>query len=141
MDVKAVNYNVGTQKGKKIGTAAGLGAGGAYLLKNRKDIFETAVQQGMNQLQAAGKNVSKNTAYVVAGGVCALGLGAAAVAGRAIGGLIGKVIDQIALKKAVSNVKKAVAEAVSQSPIIKEKEPIHISELDKMLKMTSDSDN
>lgn len=99
MNVTSVNSTTASRKGKAIGTAAGGGIGAAYIFKNRKDIFEKSIKSALNQIEAAGKDISKNKAMAVAGAVCAVTVGAAALAGRAIGGVIGKVVDKHNAKK------------------------------------------
>ncbi|MCD7779417.1 MAG: hypothetical protein LUH05_01945 [Candidatus Gastranaerophilales bacterium] len=88
-----------SQKGTAIGTAAGLGAGSAYLIKNRKDIFEKGIQSGINAAKEAGKTISKNKSIAIAGGVAAAIVGATTAAGALIGKGIGKLVDKHNQKK------------------------------------------
>ena len=89
MNISLVNSTTSTQKGKKIGTVAGFGVGGAYVAKNGKDIF----QSGLNALKSAD-SASVKKAKAIAFGVCAAVVGGLALVGRITGGLIGKIIDK-----------------------------------------------
>ncbi len=99
MTTTAVNSATASQKGKKLGTLTGLGAGSAYLIKNRKDIFEKGVQEGIKQAHLVGKVVSKNKATAIAGGAAAIVIAAATAAGALIGKGIGTLVDKHNKKK------------------------------------------
>ncbi len=88
-----------SQKGTAVGKAAGFCAGSAYIIKNRKDIFEKGIGTGIKQLENAGKTISKNKATAIAGGVGVLFIGAATAAGALIGKGIGKLVDNHNKKK------------------------------------------
>ncbi len=101
MKVNAIQPGHAKKTGKRIGTIGGLGVSGAYIFKNRKDIFVNAVGSAMEQLEAQGiKSISKNKALLMAGGIAAAAVGLTALVGRAIGGTIGKMIDKHNAKKA-----------------------------------------
>lgn len=107
MNVSGVNSTTSTQKGKKIGTVAGFGVGGAYVAKNGKDIF----QSGINALKSAD-SVSVKKAKAIALGVCTAVVGGLALVGRITGGLIGKAIDKKNEKQ--MNINQQVADAVQK---------------------------
>lgn len=114
MNVSAVNSSTATQKGKKIGTVAGFGVGGAYVAKNGKDVFESA----MKTLNEASQDVlSKNKATAIAVGVCAAVIGGLALAGRAIGTAVGKIVDKHNEKKAIENIKEGLAEEIAKGNV------------------------
>ena len=94
-------------KGKKIGTVAGFGVGGAYIAKNGKDIF----QSGINALKSAD-SVSVKKAKAIAVGVCAAVVGGLALVGRITGGLIGKAIDK--KKEKQLEAKNILADAIQE---------------------------
>ncbi len=100
MKVNAIQPGHAKKTGKTIGTIGGLGAGGAYVIKNRKDIFVNAVNTGIKEVQKKQKYISKNKSILVAAGIAAAVVGLTALAGRAIGGTIGKMIDKHNAKKA-----------------------------------------
>jgi len=76
-----------TQKGKRAGTIIGAGAGSAYLVKNAKDTFVTGTKE------AAEKLGNKKIGGAIAVAALALAFTAFTAAGRAIGGLIGRIKD------------------------------------------------
>lgn len=131
MNVTSVNSTTASGKGKAIGTAAGGGIGAAYIFKNRKDIFEKSIKSAFNQIEAAGKDISKNKAMAVAGAVCAVTVGVCALAGRVIGGLAGKAADKISAKKTEESVKKIISESIQKD--IADMKPMTIGELEEYL--------
>lgn len=102
MNITPINSTNSTQKGKKIGTAAGFGIGTAFAIKNAKDTFIKATAQ------AANKVGGKAAGYAIASGVCALAIGATTLAGRAIGSLV----DKITQKSSEKTLKKVIAQTV-----------------------------
>ena len=108
MKVNAIQPKHAQKTGKTIGTIGGLGAGGAYVIKNRKDIFVNAVDSAIEQLEAQGiKSISKNKALLLAGGIAAAAVCLTALVGRAVGGTIGKMIDKHNAKKAAKLAQEA----------------------------------
>ena len=91
------------KKGGKIGTAAGFGAGCAYILKNGKDIFTHAAQEG---LKSVG---SKNAGIAVGAGVSAAFIAVGALIGKAVGTIAGKVIDKHNTKKQTQALNESMA--------------------------------
>ena len=104
MKIQAINKtNSATRTGKRIGAAAGIGLSGAYLIKNRKDIFENALNSALNNLKEHNIEFSRNKALGITIGVCAVGSLIVTGIGRLIGGLIGKAVDKHNEKKALKN--------------------------------------
>ncbi len=122
MNVSVVNSTTSTQKGKKIGTIAGLGVGGAYVAKNGKDIF----QSGINALKSAD-SVNVKKAKAIAFGVCAIVVGGMALVGRITGGLIGKAMDK--KKEKQLEIQNMLAGAIQKEIDIGNNKPVSISKL------------
>lgn len=78
----AVKASSAQAKGKLIGTTIGAGLGISYILKNRKDIFQTAI-----------KNAPKQIGMLVGGGVSLATIGGLTAAGRMVGSQVGKFAD------------------------------------------------
>ncbi len=118
-----------SQKGTTIGMMTGLGAGSAYLIKNRKDIFEKGIQSGINAAKEAGKTISKNKSIAIAGGVAAAIIGTTTAAGALIGKGVGKLVDKHNQKENDLKVLKELISAihdnsnVNQVPIEKSTAP------------------
>lgn len=94
MRIPNINFANATLKGKKIGTAAGFGAGSAYIISTARDNFVKSARE------AAVKLGSRNKGILIASGV-AVGIIATTTAlGRLIGTGIGKLVDKHNAKKA-----------------------------------------
>ena len=128
MKVSAINSSTSTQKGKRIGTVAGLGVGGAYVAKSGKDVFESALKT----LNSASQDVaSKNKATAIAVGVCVAVIGGLTLAGRVIGSALGKMVDKHNEKKATKElISKVIQEEVNSGNV----NAISINELEKLTK-------
>ncbi len=100
MKVNAIQPAHAKRTGKTIGTIGGLGIAGAYVFKNRKDIFVNGINAGIKEVQEQGRFISRNKAVLRAGGVVAAALAASALIGRFVCGTIGKMIDKHNAKKA-----------------------------------------
>ncbi len=109
MNISPVNSTNSTQKGKKIGTAAGFGVGSAFVIKNAKDTFVKATAA------AAEKVGGKALGYAIAGGVSALAIGATTLAGRTIGTLVDKVTQKASEKAAKAALAKSISENIAKS--------------------------
>ena len=102
MKVSAINNQPHTarNKGRRIGSFVGLGAGSGYIIKNRKDIFINGIENTVKQLEASGKVISQPIVKGVKFAIPAVVIAAGILIGRTIGGLIGKAIDKHNAKKA-----------------------------------------
>ncbi len=127
MNVSGVNSTTSAQKGKKIGTVAGFGVGGAYIAKNGKDIF----QSGINALKSAD-SASVKKAKAIAVGVCAAVVGGLALVGRITGGLIGKAIDK--KKEKELEIKTILADAVQKEIDKGSVKTFSVEEIEEILK-------
>lgn len=108
MQISPIRTNTATQKGKKIGTAAGVGASAGYIAKNAKPLFMDRIPN-----EAIKLGMSKNAGYA-ASGIAAAVISAGVIgAGRLIGGCIGKIVDVCKNKKEekeIQQLKKQVSE-------------------------------
>ena len=94
MNVSKVDSGSATQKGKTIGTIAGLGGRLAYVAKKEgKDIFVNAGKE------AVEKGLSSKLGVAVKAGAVGLVAAGFALGGRLIGAAIGKLIDNHNAKK------------------------------------------
>lgn len=84
-----IEPNSNKVKGKKIGTAAGLTAGAAYLAKTGKDDFVNASKESLKKLG------SKKPGIAIQCAVYAGLIGLTVAGARAIGGAIGSAIDKM----------------------------------------------
>lgn len=91
--------NSAAKKGKNIGTAAGLGVSGLYMMKNAKPTFAWAAKEGLEKLG------SKNKGLAYAGLAAACVISALTLAGRVVGGVIGKIVDVHNQNKEIKNSK------------------------------------
>ncbi len=82
------------KKGAAIGTAAGLVTGALPYIKNRKDVFQTSVNNIVANCAKQGVNVSRNKilgmTIALAGAITAT----AGLIGGITGGLIGKAVQK-----------------------------------------------
>ena len=110
---------------RHTGAAAGLAAGSAYILKNRKDIF---IEGGKKAAEALGQ--SKAAGIAVPAAVSAAIIGVTTLAGTLIGAGIDKIRNNILQEKAV---KAAIAEQIQEDLKTKELKPIKLEDLAKSL--------
>lgn len=87
------SQNTATKKGSKIGTMAGLGASGAYVATQAKDLFTKLSQESVKNYGTKNKGILFSS--VVSAGVIAAG----ALAGKIVGTGIGKIVDSHNNKK------------------------------------------
>lgn len=113
---------------RHTGAAAGLAAGSAYILKNRKDIF---IEGGKKAAEALGQ--SKAVGIAVPAAVSAAIIGVTTLAGTLIGAGIDKIRNNILQKKAEKAVKAAIAEQIQEDLKTKELKPIKLEDLAKSL--------
>ncbi len=99
MKISGIGQNQATRKGKAIGTAAGLGAGSAYIAKNAKNLFQHSIEE------AVKNNKGKAVGIAIPAAVSAAVIGGLAATGRLAGAGVGKLIDN-------HNAKKAAAKSV-----------------------------
>jgi hypothetical protein len=107
---------------RHTGAAAGLAAGSAYIIKNRKDIF---IEGGKKVAEALGH--SKAVGIAVPAAISASIIATATLAGTLIGAGIDKIRNNIMQKKAVNAVKSMIAEQIEKN--IKDKKPVDLDEL------------
>ena len=109
MIVSSVNVGqTNAKKGAEIGAAVGIGAGTAYLVKNRQDIFVNTLKSSVEQY---GSKKNGIIGCAVAGAATLL---ATTGVGAAVGSVIGKVADAIKFNKMQSDVKQALADVIQK---------------------------
>lgn len=111
MNISPITTNTATQKGKKIGTAAGAGVSVGYIAKNAKPLFmdripNEAIKLGMSK--TAGYAASGVAAGVITAGIIG--------AGRLIGTCIGKVVDVCKAKKEANEIKQLKKQVSEKYP-------------------------
>ena len=133
MNISPITTNTATQRGKRIGTAAGAGVTAGYIAKNAKPLFMDRIPN-----EAIKLGLSKTAGYAASG--IAAGVIAAGIigAGRLIGGCIGKIVD-------VCNAKKEEKEIQQLKNQVSEKYPDGIPfcapvSPEKMKKMMNDKE-
>ena len=101
MKVSAINNQPHTarNKGRRIGSFVGLGAGSGYMIKNRKDFFVNGIENTVKQFEASGKVLSQPIVKGIKFAIPAVVIAAGILIGRTIGGLIGNAIDKHNAKK------------------------------------------
>lgn len=131
MFVSSVGVNkVNNSKTMKIGRAAGLGAGAAYLLKNKEDIFIQRAKESMAKYGT--KKFGVISSAIVAAGT----LFATTAIGAGIGNAVGKLVEGVKQKKQLENLKQALADKLNSEEEIKKREnvtPVSINELTALL--------
>lgn len=116
------SQNTATKKGSKIGTMAGLGASGAYVATQAKDLFTKLSNESVKNYGTKNKGIL--FASVVSGGVIAAGT----LAGKLVGTAIGKIVDTVKQNK------DQIADVLSQNvEKLNEIKPTSVSELEKFL--------
>ena len=120
MFVSSVGVNkVNNAKSTKIGSAAGIGVGAAYLLKNKEDIFIQRAKESMAKYGT--KKYGIISAAVVAAG--------SLLATTGVGAMVGNIIDKIKFKKQETQVKQMLADVVQKQLDEKKIQEIPIDEL------------
>lgn len=129
MNISPITTNTATQKGKRIGTAAGAGVSVGYIAKNAKPLFmdripNEAIKLGMSK--TAGYAASGIAAGVIAAGVIG--------AGRLVGGCIGKIVDVCKEKKEANEIKQLRKQVSEKYPDgIRFFAPVSPEEMQKMM--------
>lgn len=127
MFVSSVGVNkANNSKATKIGSAAGIGAGAAYLLKNKEDIFIQRAKESMAKYGTKKYGVI-SSAIVAAGTLLATtGIGAA------VGNTVGKLVEGVKQKKQLENLKQALADKLNSEEEIKKRENATIINMDEL---------
>ena len=127
MFVSSVGINkVNNAKATKIGGAAGIGVGAAYLLKNKEDIFIQRAKESMAKYGT--KKYGVISAAVVAAGTL--------LATTGIGAMVGNIIDKIKFKKQETQVKQMLAEVLQKG--IDEKNVQETTSIDELLSLQNE---
>ena len=108
--ISPVNFNVNTQRGKKIGTTIGAGVATGYIAKNAKQLFKDIPQK------AVENGVPKKLGYASSGAAAVIVTAGIIGAGRLIGAGIGKIVDKV-------NEHKETKELNTLKAAVKEKYP------------------
>ena len=117
MFVSSVGVNkVNNSKATKIGSAAGIGAGAAYLLKNKEDIFIQRAKESMAKYGT--KKYGIISSAVVAAGTFFVTTGLGSIVGKTIG----KFVEGIKQKKQLENLKQMLADKLNSEEEIKKRE-------------------
>ena len=108
------------QKGKNVGTVAGLAYGVIHSIKNKEDIFIERAKQGAEVLGSykKGMAIAIGTRLIIVAGIVA--------ACRIVGSVIGKVIDN----KKQKMTKQVFADIIQQKLNTGEYNAIQIKDLD-----------
>ena len=128
--ISPVNFNVNTQRGKKIGTTVGAGVATGYIAKNAKQLFKDIPQK------AVENGVSKKLGYAASGVASAIFAAGIIGAGRLIGAGIGKIVDKVKQHKAENEVKAILPEVLNNN--LKNIEPISVAEMEKIAEMSDE---
>ena len=127
MFVSSIGVNkVNNAKATKIGSAAGVGVGAAYLLKNKEDIFIQRAKESMAKYGT--KKYGVISAAVVAAGTL--------LATTGIGAMVGNIIDKIKFKKQETQVKQMLAEVLQKG--IDEKNVQETTSMDELLSLQNE---
>ena len=111
MQVSPIRTNTATQKGKKIGTAAGVGASAGYIVKNAKPLFIDRIPN-----EALKLGMSKHAGYAASGIAATIFAVGIIGAGRLIGGCIGKIVDACKNHKEAKELKQLTREVNEKYP-------------------------
>ena len=127
MFVSSVGVNkANNSKATKIGSAAGIGAGAAYLLKNKEDIFIQRAKESMAKYGTKKYGII-SSAIVAAGTLLATtGIGAA------VGNTVAKLVEGIKQKKQLENLKQALADKLNSEEEIKKRENATLIKMDEL---------
>ena len=127
MFVSSIGVNkVNNAKATKIGSAAGVGVGAAYLLKNKEDIFIQRAKESMAKYGT--KKYGIISAAIVATGTL--------LATTGIGAMVGNIIDKIKFKKQETQVKQMLAEVLQKG--IDEKNVQETTSMDELLSLQNE---
>lgn len=110
----SIRKETDSYKGTALGSVAGVGAGSAYILKNKNDIFTRTINESLTKHQTRKYGI---IAGVVAAAVTLFittGVGAAA------GKLIGSISDKIKFKKAKEDGEKTVLQVPFTAPVLQD---------------------
>ena len=131
MFVSSVGVNkANNSKATKIGSAAGIGAGAAYLLKNKEDIFIQRAKESMAKYGTKKYGVISSS--IVAAGILLATTGI----GTMVGNAVGKLVEGIKQKKQLENFKQSFTVCLDSEEAMnnrKDATPVTVDELNALL--------